>query len=281
MELATYRGLPILGFDRDQLDITKPDEVERLLAQTAPRLVINAAAYTAVDRAEREPERAHAVNADGPGHLARLCRERGIPLLHVSTDYVFDGRKGAPYTPADTPRPINVYGESKLAGENLIRNILPSHIILRTSWVFGRHSANFVKTVLRLVAEGNPLRIVNDQRGAPTSSLRLADCLLDMADRYLQGAELPWGTHHFTGSPYATWYEFAQQIIQHAVALNIIKPVTVAAITTDELQLAAARPADTRLAGQILANSQPDWRQDVYQLLTVLSQTDKQSAHGL
>lgn len=278
VQLARHLQLPLIGFDRQQMDISRREQLTPLFDQIRPSLVINAAAYTAVDRAEQEPALAYAVNGEGAGHLAELCREQSIPLLHVSTDYVFSGSKGSPYTEGDPPAPINTYGRSKLDGEERIRHILSRHIILRTSWVFGSQGRNFVKTVLRLSREGKPLRIVSDQLGAPTASRRLAECLLYMAASYLRNGDLPWGSYHFSGRPYVSWHGFAEEIVRQASQLGLIPAASVIPIPTEELQLPAKRPTDSRLSGLRVPawphQSPPDWREDLTNLLMLLAQSD-------
>lgn len=162
---ALALGHEVLAWDVAELDITQPAAVDQALATSGVQAVINAAAYTAVDRAEQEPERAFAVNRDGPAHLAFSCAQMNIPLLHISTDYVFDGSKSGPYTEDDPAAPLGVYGQSKWAGDQAVQRLLPQHLILRVSWVFGMEGQNFVKTILRLARERAELRVVVDQHG--------------------------------------------------------------------------------------------------------------------
>src|SRR5271166_321549 len=175
---SEYRVLPL---DRKAVDITKAAAVSAMLAREAPGLAINLAAYTAVDRAESEPEAAWAANCAGAAHIAAACEESGTPLIHLSTDYVFDGCKTGPYREEDAVAPLGVYGDSKEAGERAIRAALPHHVILRTARVFGAHGANFVKTMLRLAAERSVLRVVADQRGCPTAAADIAAALVEIA----------------------------------------------------------------------------------------------------
>ena len=201
--LVEAGGEQVVGLGRAALDITDRAAVQRAVAQHAPDVVVNAAAYTAVDRAESEPERAHWVNRDGPAHLAETCADAGIPLVHLSTDYVFDGTKGAPYTEADATNPLGVYAQSKVAGEEAVRERLDRHVILRTSWVFGAHGANFVRTILRLMGERETLRVVADQHGNPTAATDIARAALDIAEQIERG-HTSWGTYHFAGQPATT-----------------------------------------------------------------------------
>jgi dTDP-4-dehydrorhamnose reductase len=189
-------GFELQCVDIAEMDITKRNLVLDSVGSAEPDLVINCAAYTAVDKAESEQELAFAVNREGPGHLADACSKRGIPLVHISTDYVFDGKSSRPYREDDLTNPIGVYARSKWEGEEALRARLDKHIIVRTSWLFGFHGNNFVKTILRLAGERDQLRIVNDQKGCPTWTGHLAQALTQIADRIRKsGKETPWGTY--------------------------------------------------------------------------------------
>jgi dTDP-4-dehydrorhamnose reductase len=191
---ATGKGLLVRPLNRIGLDITDRRTVLDRVAESGARLVINAAAYNLVDRAETEPQAAHAVNADGPGHLAEACDAKGIPLIHISTDYVFGGEKNSPYTEDDPALPLSEYGRSKLAGEKNVRERLERHLIVRTAWLYGPHGRNFVTTMLRLAREREEIRVVNDQRGSPTAVPDLAEALLGLSENILAGRAIPWGT---------------------------------------------------------------------------------------
>lgn len=256
------RQLPHHGFDLPELDISDAQQIAAQITPLAPRLLINLAAYTAVDRAESEPEQAHAANALGPQRLAEYCREHATALIHVSTDYVFDGRKGAPYNEADTPNPINVYGKTKWNGEQAVRDTLAPHLILRTSWVFGQHGHNFVKTMLRLARERGELRVVADQFGCPTPATAIAEALAELAQRFERNGTLPWGTYHYAGQPATSWHGFAQAIV---AAKQLDVPVQ--QLTSEQFPTPAARPRDTRLSTErsttALALDVPDWRAEL------------------
>lgn len=239
-------GTELVFLDRDEVDIGNPAAVTGAIAANPCDLVINAAAYTAVDKAEAEPEAAFAVNRDGPRAMAEVCRARGMPLLHVSTDYVFDGSKPGWYSEADAIAPLGVYGHSKAEGEQAVRDILPDHVILRTAWVYAAHGHNFVKTMLRLAAERPELRVVADQHGCPTAAADLAMALHRLADRYAAERSLAWGTYHFTGQGETTWHGFAQAIIDLAAPVTGKRPL-VYAITTAEYPTPARRPVNSRL----------------------------------
>ena len=203
---ALALGHNVLAWDQAELDITDAAAVDQALNASNADTVINAAAYTAVDKAEQEPEQAFAVNRDGPAHLAAACTRLNLPLLHISTDYVYDGAKTSPYVEDDPTAPMGVYGASKLAGDEAVRPLCPRHLILRVSWVFGVHGHNFVKTILRLAREREALRVVADQHGCPTFAGDIADALLELAGRIAEiDARAAWGTYHYCGHPATTW----------------------------------------------------------------------------
>jgi dTDP-4-dehydrorhamnose reductase len=232
---------------RAELELEDPRAIARIIGAEPWGAVINAAAYTDVDRAESEEPVAFAVNAEAPGRLATETATRGIPLVHISTDYVFDGRKGAPYIESDQPRPLNAYGRSKLAGERAVRGANPRHVILRTAWLYSPYRKNFVRTILRLAAERERLTIVADQRGCPTAARDVAQASLDIAIRCAVDPDAgPYGTYHFAGAGAATWFEFAASAIELATHQLTCKPQLVP-IATSEYPTAAVRAADTRL----------------------------------
>ena len=198
--LGSRRGWPILALDYPEIDITVPATLDACFDSNRIDLVINAAAYTAVDRAESEPGVAFAVNREGPAHLADRCLKRGIPMIHVSTDYVFDGTKSGAYVEEDTVAPLGIYGASKAAGEEEVRNRLPEHIIVRTAWLCGVHGHNFVKTILKAGREKTSLRVVADQRGCPTFTADLAEAILEIAEQAQKNGSVQWGTYHYCGA---------------------------------------------------------------------------------
>jgi len=251
---AARSGLPLHCLTRAQLDITDRTAVLDLVGALTPAAIINAAAYTAVDRAESDEAAALAVNRDGPAHLADACATAGIPLIHFSTDYVFDGRKPTAYTEDDRPAPINVYGAGKFAGEEAVRRRCARHVILRTSWLYGAHGGNFVKTVLRLARERDSLRIVDDQRGCPTLAGDLAEAALAIAARLqaASAAEL-FGTFHCAGSGATTWFRFARRTVELASPAIGRKPA-VEAIATADYPAPARRPANSALDCRRLAD---------------------------
>ena len=269
---ASVLGHDVLAWDVAELDITDASAVDRELAASSAEVVINAAAYTAVDKAEQEPAVAFAVNRDGPAHLAAACARLQIPLLHISTDYVYDGRKRDPYVENDATAPLGVYGASKLAGDEAVRRLLPRHLILRVSWVFGVHGHNFVKTILRLAREREELRVVADQYGCPTFAGDIADVLLELAGRSAElDARDAWGIYHYCGEPATTWHGFASAIVELARARESLPVRTVTAITTADYLLPSARPVNSvldcaKLAAQFGIRPRP-WRVGLEALL--------------
>lgn len=264
-ELVSQIDEPAHAFSHHELDITDAGAVEAALATIRPHVVINCAGYTAVDRAETDRMVAEAVNVSGARNLAASCEKHGAALLHISTDYVFDGSKTAPYVESDQPHPQTVYGLTKWKGEQAIRTTVQRHVILRVSWVFGLYGENFVKTILRLAMQHETLRIVSDQHGAPTPAANIAETLLILARRVTQGRSLPWATYHYAGVPDTTWHEFASQIVCRAHAIGLLpKLVPVTAISTRQYPTPVRRPANSRLNCTAIATrlgvSRPDWR---------------------
>ena len=270
---ALALGHNVLAWDQAELDITDAAAVDQALDASGADIVINAAAYTAVDKAEQEPERAFAVNRDGPVHLATACARLNIPLLHISTDYVYDGAKTSPYVEDDPTSPMGVYGASKLAGDEAVRRLWPRHLILRVSWVFGVHGHNFVKTILRLAREREELRVVADQHGCPTFAGDIADTLLELAGRIAEiDAGGAWGAYHYCGEPATTWHGFASAIVEIAREQEPLPIKTVTAITTADYPTPAARPANsvldcTKLTTQFNIRLRP-WRKGLQQVLS-------------
>lgn len=246
--LARERGVALAALNRTQLDITDAQAVNKAVSHLRPSLLINAAAYTAVDKAEEEEGVAFAVNREGTANLAAACAENIIPLIHLSTDYVFDGCQQTPYGEDDPAKPTGIYGLSKLQGETALRQRSANHLILRVSWVFGAHGHNFVKTILRLGRQRDELRVVADQHGCPTAAVHIAETLLDLSARILEGEMIPWGTYHYCGQPATTWYGFAKEIVKQAQETELIDhPVTVQPISTSDYPTPAARPANSVL----------------------------------
>ncbi|MDJ0390155.1 dTDP-4-dehydrorhamnose reductase [Roseomonas sp. E05] len=268
-------GHAVTALEAPELDLTDPESIARTVRDAAPEAIVNAAAYTAVDRAEDQPELAHAINATGAGLLAAAAAARGIPFVHVSTDYVFDGCKGSPYVEADAPSPPGVYGASKLAGERAVMAAHPRSVVLRTAWVCSPHGNNFLKTMLRLGAERESLSVVADQHGAPSFAADLADAIARMLPRLQaeQAGSEAFGVFHLTGQPWTTWHGFAAEIFRQAGARG--RPVPqLKAIATSEYPTRAQRPADGRLdcsrIGAVHGITPADWRESLARCLDSL-----------
>ncbi|OGT21032.1 MAG: dTDP-4-dehydrorhamnose reductase [Gammaproteobacteria bacterium RIFCSPHIGHO2_02_FULL_42_13] len=249
----------------EQLDITKETDVERAFATYQPHLIINTAAYTAVDKAEEEKALAFKVNRDGAGLLAKLCKQHRLPLLHLSTDYVFDGEKKFAYLENDPVNPISVYGQSKWGGEEVVRKQLHEHIILRVSGIFGVHGHNFVKTIIKLAGQRDSLDIVHDQTTCPTPAADIADALLQIANNILCSNQIiNWGTYHYCSSPSVTWHDFAAVIIEEAANYQTLTVKTLNAITAKQLNLLAKRPGYSVLNCDKIFNefgiARPNWK---------------------
>lgn len=256
--IAWRPGVVVQQLDRLECDLSTPAAAGGKVLEVRPDVVINAAAHTAVDRAESEPDLAAAINRDSPSAIAGACRTIGAKLIHFSTDYVFDGEKRVPYFEDDPVGPLSVYGRTKQEGEAAIRARLPGHLILRTSWVFSVHGSNFVRTMLRLAKERTELRIVTDQRGAPTAARDIARAVAALVDHIAAGRGAS-GTFHFTSGEPTTWFEFAEAIFALRGAGPKLVPVT-----TENYQTPARRPIYSVLDCARLAEeysiAQPSWR---------------------
>jgi dTDP-4-dehydrorhamnose reductase len=286
---------PLLGgmgaltaVDRQQLDLAKPEEIRRFIRSLRPEIIVNAAAYTAVDRAESEPAAAQAINATAPEILAEEAKRLGSLLVHYSTDYVFDGAKGTPYEESDTTNPLSVYGRTKLEGERAIRQLAPRYLIFRTAWVYAAEGRNFLLTILRLATEKEELRIVRDQIGAPTWSREIAAATAKVLSQLCAHAN-NWseisGAYHMTAGGETNWYEFANLILQHVrrqsqvadwiYAATRNRPITVRRIIpikTDEYPTPARRPAYSVLSNRRLNEKLgvflPDWKAQLHALFS-------------
>jgi len=242
----------VVAVDQHECDLSSPEAIRQLVAEVAPQVIINPAAYTAVDKAEAEPALAQAVNGLAPGVFGEEAARLGALVIHYSTDYVFDGNGTGAYVESDTPNPQSVYGKTKLAGEQALQASGADHLIFRTSWVFGAHGANFAKTMLRLAGERESLKIVADQFGAPTSAALLADVTAQVLGQYKREgrAGFPFGLYHLVAGGCTSWHEYAQTVVRAALAAG--KPLKLTAdevlpITTAEYPLPAPRPANSRL----------------------------------
>jgi len=238
----------VIGLNSGELDISDEIVIKEVLCQIKPDVIVNAAAYTAVDMAEQNSEDAFRVNAYGPEYLARAAAKADIPLLHFSTDYVFDGTKQGAYIETDSTAPLCVYGSSKLRGEQAIQTGCAKHLIFRTSWVFGLEGNNFPKTMLRLAVDRHEIKVVADQLGCPTFADDIAATVFHMLERYQKHQNLPWGLYHYTGSTSCSWYEFACYVLERARAGGVIGTLPcIRGISSSEYPTLAKRPANSRL----------------------------------
>ena len=260
-QLHDLGELIVLG--RDQLDLANPEQIRQQIRAQRPHLIINAAAHTAVDLAESEPDAAFAINAIAPGVLAEEAKALGIPLIHYSTDYVFDGNKPAPYTEADPPNPLSIYGQSKLAGERAIAAVGGEYLILRTSWVYSNHGKNFLLTMQRLLQEKPHMRIVADQIGAPTWAGTIAASTRALIERWQAGKPGQWGIYHLTAQGETSWFGFAEAI-GHQLRAQGKACAELEAIASSAYPTPAKRPLNSRLDCSHLQQqwhvSQPHWQ---------------------
>lgn len=278
------RALAVLGdiisLDRAGLDLTQPDAIRQTLDRHRPHIIVNPAAYTAVDKAESDADTAYKVNADAPAALAAWAAEHGAILIHYSTDYVFDGEKDDPYVETDTVNPQSVYGASKLAGEQAIVASGASHVIFRTSWVFGAHGANFLKTILRLADERESLNIVADQIGAPTSAALLADVTAHVIQRYRQSEQaFPSGVYHLCAAGETSWFDYARLATRLAQGRGLplkLSSADIQPIPSSAYPTPAKRPHNSRLdCSKIRATFDihlPDWQDGVRHVFALLCQ---------
>lgn len=270
VERALALGLEVVSFGSEGLDIRDRRLVLAAVAEHQPTVVINAAAYTAVDKAEDEKDLAYAVNRDGVENLALACKAQDIPLIHISTDYVFDGQKKTPYVESDTPNPIGVYGASKYAGEEVLRSTWHKHVIVRVSWVFGRYGNNFVKTMLRLAKERGELGVVDDQFGAPMSAVGIANavlnCVLSEHDCF--------GLYHLESSPGVTWHGFAKEIFAQSVRLGLLdRSPVLSPILSDQFPTPVERPENSKLGTEHSdALGCLDWKRDIADMLSMIKE---------
>jgi dTDP-4-dehydrorhamnose reductase len=262
LRLSAAEPVRLIALRREQLDLSDPARVTAVCEDVEPDIVVNTAAYTAVDRAEEEPELALTVNAEGPGHLARWCCARRRPLIHVSSDYVFSGTSTTPYKEGDPIAPLNVYGRSKAIGEHNIRQSGAPHVIIRTAWVYAAAGQNFVRTMLKLGRERNEVSVVNDQWGSPTYAEDLAKAIYVVVNRLLSDTPVS-GTFHYAGSGEATWFHFAQFIFDHAEICWRRRP-KVTPISTSDFVTLARRPSysvlDTSLYRSTFGDAPPPWQ---------------------
>lgn len=270
---SELRRLPgVVAVGRPNIDFCNIASIPGVIERACPSAVINAAAYTGVDTAEDEADVAHRINALAPGEVARVCRALDIPLVHISTDYVFDGRGTRPYLPEDACNPLGVYGASKRAGEEAILASGCRHAILRTSWVFSRHGSNFVKTMLRLGGERGQLSVVSDQIGGPTSAASIANCCVEIAKNMVADRSIG-GTFHLSGAPQVSWFELAREIFEISGSEVDLTP-----IATDAYPTKAQRPPysvlDCQSTRETFGVTQPDWRRDLVRVIKEIGEAN-------
>jgi len=270
-----------IGIDIAEADLTDPGQVDRVIAATGPDLLINAAAYTQVDAAETDVRAAFAVNRDAAAHLAAACATAHIPMVHISTDFVFDGKKTTPYMETDPVAPLSVYGQSKAAGEEVVRRTLDQHLIIRTAWLYGVHGHNFVKSMLRLGREKRELGVVSDQIGCPTFAADIAAALLSIAHRIQSHSQIPWGTYHLCGHGIVSWHGFAQRIFKIAYRLDLVAAVKVIPISTAEYPTPAPRPAFSAMSCEKINTGfgieSPPWQDSLENMLKQLAKREKET----
>jgi dTDP-4-dehydrorhamnose reductase len=266
------------AYTRDDIDITSETQLQQVLDTVKPEFVVNAAAYTAVDLAESEPLVAYQVNETAVRNIARACKKVSAALIHISTDYVFDGENKDAYVESDATHPRGIYGKSKLKSEEAIREVLEQHIILRVSWVFSAYRNNFVKTMLRLGKELESLGIVSDQQGSPTSTKHISQVILKII-AYLKThshSDKPYGTYHYCDKPFTNWFAFAEKIFQEAEKYQPLMVKQVNAITTDDYPTPAKRPMNSRLNCQLIEKTfgikQYAWEESLKQVVKEIMQ---------
>jgi dTDP-4-dehydrorhamnose reductase len=253
-DVLTGTNHELFAYGSAELNIADTQQVIRVVQQVKPDIIVNAAAYTAVDKAETDSENAYLVNATGPELLARQAADLDIPFVHVSTDYVFDGAAVEPYLPSDETNPQGVYGASKLAGERAVTAACEKYIILRTAWVFSEYGNNFVKTMVRLAKERDALSVVADQYGCPTYAGDLALAILQICEQHEQGKPLAWGIYHYCGDTPTSWHGFARAIFAKAEMLGVItKRPQLTAISSDQYPTPAKRPEYSVMSTQALS----------------------------
>jgi dTDP-4-dehydrorhamnose reductase len=268
----------VVGVDVKECDLAQSAAINALLERVRPDIIVNPAAYTEVDKAESEPTIAHAVNVQAPKLLARYASRHHIPIIHFSTDYVFDGKKEAPYNEDDEANPISVYGKTKWLGEEAVRKMAAKHIIIRTSWVFGSHGVNFLKTMLKLASQRDKLSVVSDQFGAPTSARLLADAVAQIVTELGEpGSYRKYGTYNIAAHGETSWHGYAQVVVEKAIKLGMdvkINPKDIKPISSKEYPMPAPRPANSRLdttkVSTVFSVSLHQWQDEVEKVIQEL-----------
>lgn len=263
--LCRQKNVECFSFD-SSVDITSKQDLNDVFSKYQEiDFVVNCAAYTAVDKAEDEVDKAYAINSTGVENLAVFCKQQNIPIIHLSTDFVFSGAKDGPYTEQDTPEPLGVYGNSKYEGEKILQKTWEKHLILRVSWVFGKYGNNFVKTISRLASEREVLNVVGDQRGCPTAAEDIARVVIELAGKIKSGNER-WGIYHYAGCPATTWFDFASQIVDLWKEKNphAVKAQKINKVKSEEYVTRAKRPKNSELSTDKIKSDygikQHEWR---------------------
>ncbi|MDA8873306.1 dTDP-4-dehydrorhamnose reductase [Alphaproteobacteria bacterium] len=274
-QLGQLHGFDLVALLRTELDVSNALSIAEAFEKYKPDFVINAAAYTAVDKAEDEPDQAYLINEVAAALLSNACAKATIPLLHISTDYVFDGLRSSPYSESDTVNPMTVYGKSKEAGERAVRSRLPHHIILRTSWVFSGTGTNFVKTILNIAKDRKELNVVADQFGGPSSAQSIARAIFRIVSYYEMNIDAPWGTYHFSQTPFVSWYDFAKIIIKKATVKGLLEhPVKVFPIASSAYPTQVDRPKNSQLSCDLIESYFPgmasSWKRDLDETLNLI-----------
>ena len=279
MQIKKNFDIQLIGLKHNELDVTDSVSILKALNTHLPDLLINAAAYTDVEKAESEMELAYDVNRLGAKKIAEICFDRRIPLIHLSTDYVFDGKKKQPYTEWDTENPINTYGRSKFEGEVAIRSILNKHLILRTRWVFGVYGKNFVKTMLRLQKNGDPLQLISDTYGCPSGAADIAMVIMRLAYIINKNKGIKWGTYHYCGDHSTNWYSFAKEIFEEVSKVTGQPIPKILPISAKYYSPALQRPVNTALNCEKIEetfNIKPcHWKKGVNEVVNSLLKTEK------
>lgn len=273
----------VVGVDLKECDLSQSAAIDALLERVKPDIIVNPAAYTEVDKAESEPTIAHAVNAQAPKILARYAARHNLPMIHFSTDYVFDGAKTSPYLEGDEANPKSVYGKTKWLGEEAVRKMAAKHIIIRTSWVFGSHGVNFLKTMLKLAQERDKLSVVADQFGAPTSARLLAEAVAQMITELSEpGSYRKYGTYHVAATGETSWHGYAQVVVEKANKLGIVTKVSakeIKPLSTKEYPMPAPRPSNSRLdttkVRTVFSVRLPKWQDEVENVLKELLKVEE------
>ncbi|MEO6958366.1 MAG: dTDP-4-dehydrorhamnose reductase [Burkholderiaceae bacterium] len=272
---AAYPEIELIFATHQELDICDAATIASFLDATPVDVLVNAAAYTAVDDAESNPRQADRVNAVATRLLAQACRQRGIWMLHISTDYVFDGTKSEPYGEDDAVNPLSAYGKTKLAGEQAVQRAAPNAAIVRTSWVFSPFGRNFLKTMLHLAKSRADLNIVNDQFGGPSYAMDVARILLRLIEQNFKNGPVPGGVYHFAGTPHVSWFEFSNNIFKQATELGLLTQAPrIHGIPSSSYPTPAPRPENSRLSNakleKILGDLDCDWQRGVHESLLYL-----------